>query len=96
MRERAHARVESLHIRLHDQVPAEFLRIRITELYHLLKLPFRIDVHQRERDLARSESLLGQTDHHGRILPDGIKHNRILKLGGYLTDDVDRLGLQLL
>ena len=24
MRERAHARVESLHIRLHDQVPAEF------------------------------------------------------------------------
>lgn len=96
VRERPYTGIECLHIGFHDQVPSEFLRIVVAELNHLLKLPFGIDVHQRERDFSRRKSLFCQANHDGRVFSDRIKHHRILKLGSYLPDDMDRLCFQLL
>ena len=96
VRERPYTGIECLHIGFHDQVPSEFLRIVVAELNHLLELPFGIDVHQRERNFSRRKSLFCQANHDGRVFSDRIKHHRILKLGSYLPDDMDRLCFQLL
>ena len=57
------AGLESLHIRLDDEVPAVLLGVFVAELNHFLKLPLRIDVHQRERDLPRGKGFLRKANH---------------------------------
>ena len=94
--ERPHAGMEGFHVGLHDEVPAVFLGILIAELYHLLELPFRVDVHQRERHLAGGKGFLGQAHHDAAVLADAVEHDRILKLCCHLTDDVDALGFEFL
>ena len=37
-----------------------------------------------------------QADHDRAVLADRIEHDRVLKLGRHLADDVDALGLELL
>jgi hypothetical protein len=51
---------------------------------------------QRERRRGRVEGLLGQMQHRGRILADGVQHHRSLALGHHLAQDVDAFGLQAL
>ena len=43
----------------------------------------------------RPERLLGQAQHHDRVLAAGEQQHRPLELGRDLADDVDRLGLEL-
>ena len=50
---------------------------------------------QRERDLRRAEGLLRQAQHDDRVLAAREQQDGLLELGGDLTDDVDRLGLEL-
>ena len=66
----------------------------VAELDHFTELVGGIDVQQRERDLAGVEGLLGQPDHHGRILADGIQHHRAGKFRNHLAQNVDALGFQ--
>ena len=88
--------MEGFHVRLYNQVPAVLLGVVVAELDHFLEFPLGIDVHQRERNFSGRKGFLGQTHHYRRVLTYGIKHHRIFKLGGHLTDDVDGLGLELL
>ena len=96
MRERSHARLESLLIAFHDEVPSELFGVVVAKLYHLAELPFGVDVHQRERHLSGGKSLLCQTHHDTTVLTDTIKHDRILKFGSHLTYDVDALCFKFL
>ena len=56
----------------------------------------RVDVHERERDLARPERAPGQVDHHDRVLAAGEQQDLPLELRRRFPDDKDRLCLQLL
>jgi hypothetical protein len=44
---------------------------------------------QREWDLARIECLFRQAHHNGRILADGIQHDRIVKFRCHFAEDED-------
>ena len=53
-----------------------------------------VDVHEREREPGGPERLLGDLQHHRGVLAAGEEEHRVLELGGDLTEDVDRLGLE--
>ena len=94
--ERADARLRGLDVRVHDQVEAELARHAVAERDHLPELPGRVDVHQRERQLARVERLAGQVQEHRAVLADRVQHDRVVELGRHLADDVDALRLEAL
>ncbi len=54
----------------------------------------RVDVQDREGNLARPKRLGGQVQHHHGVLAAGEEQRRLLELGDYLTDDVDGFGLE--
>ena len=78
-----------------DQPLAELLDAPVAELEHLGEVVAGVDVHHRERELARPERLLRQPEQHDRVLAAGEQQHRPLQLGGDLAEDVDRLGLEL-
>ena len=86
--ERSYAGTESIHVAFHNQFPAMFGGIFVAELQHLLKLPFRVDVHQRERRTSGCKGLFGQTYHYRRILADAVQHDGILKFCSHLADNI--------
>lgn len=43
---------------------------------------------------AKVKRLLGQMQHHGAILANGIKHDRLFSLGHDFAHDVNALGLK--
>ena len=51
MVERVDSLLNSLFIRVHDHLDTKFLRLSVAELYHFLKFPGRIDMHEWERRL---------------------------------------------
>ena len=53
-----------------------------------------VDVHQREGEPGGPEGLLGDLQHHRGVLAAGEEEHGVLELGGDLTEDVDRLGLE--
>ncbi len=53
-----------------------------------------VDVHDRERDLRRSERTDRQLQHHDRVLATAEQQTRTLELGRHLAHDVDALGLE--
>ena len=68
----------------------------VAEGVHLLELPRRVHMEQRERGQRRVEGLHGQVQHDGAVLAHRVEHHRMLRLGGRLAHDVDALGLQAL
>ncbi len=80
---------------MHQQIEPHVLNHPIAEFVHGLEFPAGVHVEYRERQLAGKEGLAGQVQHHGRILADGIQHDRIVELGGHFTDDVDAFRLKL-
>ena len=66
----------------------------VAEGEHLGEVVAGVDVHDRERHPRRGERLDGEVQHHDRVLAAREQQRRPLELGGDLTDDVDRLGLQ--
>jgi hypothetical protein len=66
----------------------------VPEVDHLREVVPRVHVHQRERELAGAERLLGQARQHDRVLAAGEQQDRPLELGGDLAHDVDRLGFE--
>ena len=54
-----------------------------------------VDVHHREREVARPERLAREVQQHDRVLAAGEQQHRLRELGRHLADDVDRLGFEL-
>ena len=79
-----------------DQPLAELLDEPVAELDHLGEVVPGVDVHHREREASRAERLLGQAHQHDRVLAAAEQQHRPLELGGDLTHDEDRLGLERL
>jgi len=90
-----HVLRDAVGVDVGDQFQPHLLDHFGAETVHLLKLPARIDVQDRKRQLAREEGLARQVQHHGRILANGIEHHRVAELGCNLTDDMDAFRLQL-
>jgi hypothetical protein len=83
--------------RLHGgdhELDAELGDAPVAELEHLLEVVTGVDVHHRERDAGGPERLLGQAQHHRRVLAAREEEDRLLELGRDLPDDVDGLGLE--
>ncbi len=78
----------------HHEARAELLDAAVAVLDRLREVVARVHVHQREREAARPERLLGQAQEHDRVLAAGEQQDGTLELGGDLTHDVDRLGLE--
>ena len=66
----------------------------VAVLDHVAELPTGVHVQQRKRNGRRMKGLLRQTQHHRRVLTNGVKHHWLLELGGHLTHDVDAFGFQ--
>ena len=78
-----------------DEALAELGDAAVAELDHLGEVVAGVDVHDREREAAGPEGLLGEPQQHDRVLAAGEEQHRPLALGGDLAHDVDRLGLEL-
>ena len=79
-----------------DQALAQLLHEPVTERDHLGEVVPGVDVHHREREAAGAERLLGQPHQNDRVLAAAEQQHRALELGGDLTHDEDRLGLERL
>jgi len=53
-----------------------------------------VDVHQRERELARAEGLFGDAQHADRVLAAGEEQYRVGTLAGDFAHDVDGFGFE--
>ena len=93
----ADALFDAFFVDVDDQFPAQLFADEIfAERDHLLELPSRVDVHQREGRLGRVEGFFGEANHHRRVFADRVEHDRVVELGGDFADDVDALGFELL
>ena len=92
--ERVDAARDAVLVHVHEEVDAVLLRHPGAEGVHLLELPRRVDVQERERRRRRRERLLGQAEHDRAVLADRVEHHRVLGGGDDLAHDVDRLGLE--
>ena len=87
-------RLSAVLVDMHQQIHAEPRRGLVAKGDHLAEFPGGVDVQQRERRLARRESLVREVQHHARILADRIEHHRVFELGHGLAHDIDRLRLE--
>ena len=67
----------------------------VAEGDHLREVVPGVDVHDRERDLARPERLARQVQQDDRVLAAAEQQHGLLELRRHLADDVDRLGFEL-
>lgn len=80
--------------RTNDQALAEFGRTFVAKVDDFLVVVSGVDVHQRERKLARAESFFGNAQHADRVLAAGKEKHRIAALSGHLAHDVDAFGFK--
>ena len=89
------ALVDRLLHRRDDQPLVELAHAAVAELDHLGEVVPRVDVHDRERELAGPERLLGEPQQDDRVLAAREEQHRPLELRRDLAEDVDRLGLEV-
>ena len=89
------ALVDRLLHRGDEQRLAELGDAAVAVLDHLGEVVARVDVHDREGELAGPERLLREPEQHDRVLAAGEEEHRPLELGRELAHDVDRLRLEL-
>ena len=80
----------------HDEFGSEFFRQFITILDGFLEVMSCVDVQQREWNLRRIESLVGEICYHDRILATRKEDDWTFELGSYFAEHVDRFCLQFL
>ncbi len=83
-----------LHRRDHEAL-AELLDATVAVLDRLGEVVPGVDVHDRERELAGPERLLGEPEQDDRVLAAREEQHRTLELGRDLAEDVDGLRLEL-
>ena len=77
-----------------DEALAELRDTAVAELDRLGEVVTGVDVHEREREPAGAEGLLGEPQQDDRVLAAREEEHRPLELRGDLAHDVDRLGLE--
>ena len=78
-----------------DEPLAQLRDALVAERDRLREVVARVDVHQREREAARTERLLGEPQQHDRVLAAGEEQHGALELCRDLAQDVNRLRLEL-
>ena len=86
--------VDRLLDRRDDQALAELGGDAVAEAGDLGEVVPRVDMHDRERELAGPKRLLGETQQDDRVLAAGEQQHGTFELGRDLAEDVDRLGLE--
>jgi hypothetical protein len=88
------ARVDRLLDGGDDQPLAQLAHAAVAELEHLGEVVTGVHVHDRERERAGAERLLGEAQQDDRVLAAAEEQDGALELRGDLAHDVDGLGLQ--
>ena len=86
-------RLQSFAVLAVDHVQLPFQREPVAILDHLGDLVVRVDVHQRQRNMAE-EGFARQPEQHGAVLADRPQHAQVLEVAIGLTQDVYALGLE--
>ena len=94
MLERVDAARLGLGIAVNDQLHPGFRREPVPQRVELGELPAGVDVQERERRPRREEGFPREVQHDHAVLAAGEEHDRPLRLGHRLADDVDRLRFQ--
>jgi hypothetical protein len=82
---------------VHEQLHSgSFRRHPSRSVVHVLELPGRVDMEQREGRRRGIECLARQVQHHRAVLAHGIEHHRGVQPPQPLHADVDALGLEAL
>ena len=92
--ERVDAAREPVLVHVHEQVEVVLGDHALAEAVHVLELPRRVDVQERERRRRGIEGLAREVQHDRAVLADRVQHHRVLGLGDDLAHDVDRLRLE--
>ena len=79
-----------------EEFGADFSGHAVAKGDHLVELKTGVDMEKREGNWRGIEGLLRQAKHDGGVLADRVEHYRALELGGYLTQNLDTLGLEKL
>src|SRR4051812_24665473 len=87
--------VDRLLHRRNDQSSPELGDATVAELDPLGEFVARVDVHDRERELAGPERLLREPQQDDRVLTAAEQQDGLRELRRDLAEDVDRLGLEL-
>ena len=77
-----------------DEADAELGDPPVAELERLGEVVAGVDVHHRKGKAGGTESLLGETEQHDRVLAAAEQQHRALEFGGHLAHHVHRLGLE--
>jgi hypothetical protein len=88
--------VQRLLIGMDDEMDAEFGRVAIAKLDHLLELIAGVYVQEGKGNLAGIESLLGEPKQDRGIFSDGVEQDGTLALGDDFAQDVNAFRFQLL
>jgi len=66
----------------------------VAEVEDFLQVVAGVDMQQGERQRRRPEGLDRQVQQHGGVLTAREENDRAFELAGYLSEDVDRFGLE--
>src|SRR5581483_9591316 len=92
--ERVDAPRKALLVHVHEQVEPVLALHALAKRVHVLELPRRVDVQERERRRGGMERLPREVQHRRAVLADRVEHHRVLRLGDDFAHDVDRLRLE--
>ena len=93
--EGVHPHRDAILVDVLDQLALEIGLDLVAVPIHVLELPGRVDVQQREGQGARRERLLRQAKHDRGVLPDRVHHDRVVELRRGLADDLNALRFEL-
>ena len=66
-----------------------FFHLGIAKTDHFLELPGGVYVHEWKRQFTWVERLASQMQHHRRVLPNGVQHDRVVEFRSNFPDDMD-------
>lgn len=91
MIDRIDAALDAVLVGVDDEIETELLRLLVAKFDHVAKLPRRVDVQQRKRQLLRMERLAREMQQNGRVLADRIHQHGLAELGRSLAENMDAL-----
>ena len=77
-----------------DQFHPRFFGGLFPQRIHVLELPCRVDMHEREGRGRWIECFLRKVQHDGAVLADRIKHHGLFRLCDDFAHDMDALGFE--
>ena len=87
---------QTLGVLVHQELEIVLRLHAVAKGVHLPKLPARVHVQQRKRQLGRVKRLERQVQHHGAVFANRVQHDRVVAAGHHLAHDVDAFRFQAL